>query len=345
MKHQIKSGSTNKRLQAVQASRHLRLAHRRHTGRITPHHTTSYPILVMILLIVGVLMFEWSGMVKAVQYGPESGNYIVRTSVKGTPPVQKPTISRPGNGNHFTETPMTVSGNCQLETYVVLYRNGVFSGVAQCDAEGKYSIKTDLFVGPNKLQVRIFSPTDQAGPYSDIRTVYYDPIKQMISDPDIRDPLLLKSQFRYQGYYINQPSLWDLSISGGAPPFAIAVDWGDGTSDLLSKATIGDFSLEHAYRTSGGYKGSYTIQVTAKDTRGAHTSLQLLSIINDPNGATSTTGSPSGGITDPSSYEHLLKYAWSGYIAAILMMISFWLGERREYHLLKPYLRKQRKHA
>ncbi len=334
-----------KKLRAVQTSRHFRIAHSRHTGHITPHRTTSYPVLAMILLIVGVLMYGWSGMVNAVQYGPESGHYVVRTSVKGTAPTTKPTIIKPNNGSHFTETPITVSGSCQVETYVVLYRNGVFSGVGQCLEDGTYSIRTDLFVGPNKLQVRVFSPTDQAGPYSDVRTVYYDPLKQMVSDPDIRDPLLLKSQFRYQGYYTGQPSSWDLSISGGTPPFAISVDWGDGKTDLVSKASIGDFNLEHIYQTAGGYKGSYNIQVTAKDARNAQTSLQLLAIINNPNGATSTTGSTSSGVTDPNSYEHLLKYAWSGYAAALLMLVSFWLGEVREKQLLRPYLRKQRKHA
>ncbi len=334
-----------KKLQAIQTSRHFRISHRRHTGHVTPHRTTSYPVLAMIVLIVGVLMYGWSGMVNAVQYGPESGNYVVKTSVKGTAPVQKPTITKPGNGSHFTETPMTVSGNCQPETYVVLYRNGVFSGVGQCMQDGTYSIRTDLFVGPNKLQVRVFSPTDQAGPYSDVRTVYYDPLKQMVSDPDIRDPLILKSQFRYQGYYTGSSSSWDLSISGGQPPFAIAVDWGDGKTDLTSKATIGDFNLEHTYQAAGGYRGNYPVQITAKDARGAQTSLQLLAIINNPNGATSTTGTTNGGVTDANSYEHLLKYAWSGYAAAILMLISFWLGERRELQLLRPYLRKQRKHA
>ena len=120
-----------KKLRAVQTSRHFRIAHSRHTGHITPHRTTSYPVLAMILLIVGVLMYGWSGMVNAVQYGPESGHYVVRTSVKGTAPTTKPTIIKPNNGSHFTETPITVSGSCQVETYVVLYRNGVFSGVAQ----------------------------------------------------------------------------------------------------------------------------------------------------------------------------------------------------------------------
>ena len=90
-----------KKLRAVQTSRHFRIAHSRHTGHITPHRTTSYPVLAMILLIVGVLMYGWSGMVNAVQYGPESGHYVVRTSVKGTAPTTTPTIIKPNNGSNL----------------------------------------------------------------------------------------------------------------------------------------------------------------------------------------------------------------------------------------------------
>jgi hypothetical protein len=347
MKKQSKRRSAPKKVRAIQTSRHLRVSHRRHTGHVTPHRTTSYPVLAMIVLIVGVLMASWTTAVKAVDLTPPiTDSYTVHTKVVGTAPTQPPTISYPQANTKFMATPITVSGRCQVETYLKLFRNGVFSGVAICKANGTYTFQTDLFNGANKLQVRIYSPTDQAGPYSLITTVYYQPIGNSGSATDNANPLLLKSQYNYRGYYTGTVTDWQLSVEGGTPPYALAVDWGDGTHDLVSKATAGNFTLQHKYKRAGGYKGSYVVQFSASDTNKAQTFLQLLAIINNPGGANnvvSNVGGGSGSVGD-NLLNQGVKYAWSGYGVAVLMLVSFWLGERRELQQLKPRLRKQ-KHA
>lgn len=362
----MKTGSNRQKpsnLQAIQTSRHLQVTHRRHTGHITPRHTTSYPILAMILLLVGVLLATWTNMVAA---GPQltqpiSNSYGVHTKVVGTAPTKPPTITSPLTGTKFTRSPITVTGKCQVDTYIVLYRNSAFSGVGLCNEDGTYRIRTDLFVGSSTLQTRVFSPTDLPGPYSNSETVYYHPVDLplVVAEPSsgaaapqaptvkVTNPLIFKSQYNYHGTYTGEPSKWVLSIEGGTPPYAISINWGDGSRELISKSSPGTFALEHTYQKAGGYKGSYYIEFAATDASRSTTFLQLLAIINDPPGKAAGSIANRGGPQNLSDIQSpadaITKYVWSGYGVSLLMLSSFWLGERRILHQMPPS--KRHRHA
>jgi len=129
---------------------------------------------------------------------------------------------------------------------------------------------------------------------------------------------------------------YQVSIEGGQAPYAIAVEWGDGQHSLLSQATSGNFAITHTYQKAGGYHGSYSIKVSATDAVGQQTNLQLLTIVNaQPNAAIgqllATGGDGSSGL------QQALRYIWPSYGMIVLMVASFWLGERQElFHLRHP---------
>ncbi len=359
-----------RQLRAVQTSRHLRVTHHKHTGHRLPGRTTSYPLLAMIVLCVGVFLMSWTRFVTA-------SDYQVNARVPGPAPTQAATIDNPIGGTHFTSQPIDVSGTCPSSTYVSLYRNGKFSGVALCQADNKYSLQTGLFVGNNELQVYVFSLTDVPGPVSNSVNVVYslplqpDPTPQP-SQPGSTaapaptsnsgssarggtgqtpaDPLVFKTDFKYTGQYTGKNNTWRLDISGGNPPYAISVDWGDGSTSLISRPSAGVFSVDHVYKAAGAYKGSYIVKFKASDASGAQAFLQLLTIVNDPPSATGVTTKSDlfGGGSDsaPTYLQTILRYIWPGYGIVVLMLLSFWLGERREYRNLKPRLKKARhRHA
>lgn len=339
---------------------HLRLSHRRHTGHVLPRSQTSYPVLLMILLCVGVLLASWTRLVTAdvVTYS-KSDSYTVHASVPGPPPSTAATIDSPADGEKFTATPISVSGTCPLTTYVTLYRNNFMSGVALCDATGHYNLTSDLFVGQNKLKVIDYSYTDVAGPASNIISVFYVPPQSNsgstgstgssggsssgVAEKGI-SPLVLKSDFAFQGYYVGTAIDWQLIIDGGTGPYAVAVDWGDGTHGLLSRSGKGSITFTHSYKKSGGYHGSYAPIFTATDADGQQTSLQLLAIVtNRPTPAATTYGGNTlSGLAAAGGHSvaRFIKYVWPSYLVLVLMLTSFWLGERREYYALKPRLRK-----
>lgn len=327
----------------------------------------------MLLLIVGVFLVSWTRGVKADPLVTRQGSYSLTVSVPGPPPSQAAIIDVPHEGQKFTSQPITVSGDCPVDTYEVLYRNGAFSGVALCDYTGHYSMTTGLFPGNNQLKVRDFSPTDVAGPWSNTVNVSYNP-SQPVTPPSTGEPgnnpsttnsggpkvygepLIFKTNFVYTGHYVGQATTWQLDIEGGEAPYAVSVDWGDGAQSLVSRSRAGNFTITHIYQKPGsGYRGSYVTKFTASDQNGNLGFLQLMAIVNNPPSSTahghagigSTNGNgqsgSSGGILTKSYLLTILKYVWSSYLFAVLLLLSFWLGERREYQRLKPLLKNQRK--
>ncbi len=367
--------SASKKLRAVQTSRHWQVAPHKHTGHLTHRRTTSYPTLFMIVLCVGVFLVGWTHFVTADSFvypGPVTNGYTVHASVPGPAPTIAATIDSPLEGAKFTSPLITVSGRCPLNTYETLYRNGAFSGVALCDVNGHYELQTGLFPGVNQLQVRVFSPTDVPGPLSNTVSVTYqtpvppkppttgggsNPSTTNTNGPNVQgQPLIFKTTFVYEGHYVGAPSTWELDIEGGTAPYAVSVDWGDGQHSLVSRPRAGYFTVRHVYQKPGGYRGSYVTKFSASDADGSETLLQLMAIVNNPpdNPASSNhnllsglgnlgkAGTGSGTGTIDGYVLTLLKYVWPSYLIVVLMLLSFWLGERREYQHLKPRLKRTR---
>ncbi|HVX23733.1 MAG TPA: hypothetical protein VG992_00055 [Candidatus Saccharimonadales bacterium] len=351
-----------KKLRAIQTSRHLRVVHHRHTGHVLPKRSTSYPTLAMIVLCTGVFLSSWTRWATAdPTYGPASDSYTVHVRVPGPPPTIAATIDTTNNQTVMPDLtvkalPLSLKGSCALNTYETLYRNSTFSGVAMCEPPGTYHLDTALFPGVNRLQVQTFSLTDVPGPLSDPINVTYTPPAPphhsggggssgssgggaSSGGSPVAEPLLLKSTFKFQGYYIGQATPWTVAIEGGTAPYAVAVDWGDGGHALLSRAHAGSLTLDHIYHKHGGYKGTYPVAFSVSDAKGQTSSLQLLAIINNPPPGTGVIKTPTVGSTisgTPDWVRHMLTYIWPSYGLVVLMLTSFWLGERRELRLLKP---------
>jgi hypothetical protein len=361
MKKTAKRRASAKNLRAIQTSRHLHVAHRRHTGHAIAKRHTSYPVLAMLVLCVGVFLASWTSFASG-DPPPITNSYTVHASVPGPAPTIAATIDSPLDGAKITDLPVSVSGSCPLNTYVSLYDNGAFSGVALCAADGTYQLAGGLFIGSNKLQARVYSLTDLPGPISNAVTVTYQPKTGGVTNPSpssnstnassassesaLTPPLSLKTTFSYKGVYTGQSNTWEVAIDGGQAPYAISIDWGDGKSDLISHSKAGVLSLEHTYKKAGGYRGSYIIKLSATDASGTKTYLQLLTIVNDPPAGAANHVTPTGGSQGfSSSYTgQIMKYIWPGYGIVSLMLASFWLGERREIQLFKRH-RHRTRHA
>ncbi len=378
MKTKIKS-PTSKQLTAIQTSRHFRVSHHRHSGRVLPRRSTSYPLLTMIVLCVGVLIGGWTHIVTAATnpYGPpQSGSYMVHASVPGPAPTQPASIVSPTTGTHFTDKPIIIRGNCPADSgdgYVSIYRNGFYSGTALCDTNGTYQLSIDLFAGANQLVAKVYNFTDVPGPASAPITVYYDPPQPSVipdaptpatstsskSKPAAQGfsvnaapnssaplttivPLTLSTDFTIHGYYVGQQSIWQLDLGGGAAPYALAVEWGDGSNSVASRGEAGPVRLTHTYEKPGGYHGNYVVKFTATDAAGSQTYLQLLVIVNSRMPSTVGSTSPNDGGYASGMLHTLRNYIWPSYGVVVLMLASFWLGERREYRILKPRLRRTR---
>ncbi|HEY5549652.1 MAG TPA: hypothetical protein VIK37_00370 [Candidatus Saccharimonadales bacterium] len=255
----------------------------------------------------------------------DSGAVGVEGTIPSTPPTSAPTISQPTNGQVFTTLPITVAGLCQNNLLVEVFKNGVFAGSVQC-VGGSYSLQIDLFSGRNDLVARQFDALNQSSPDSNTVTVTFND-----SLPGAGPRISLTTAYAKRGAVPGETLTWPITISGGTPPFAISVDWGDKSSlDLISNDAAGDVLLNHIYNQSG----IYNITIKASDSKGQVAFLQVVGIGNGPIQQTTTTR-PAAQAT---SATRILLISLA--VALPLLLASFWLGKKHQLQVIRTRIRR-----
>jgi hypothetical protein len=310
----------------------------------------AYPLFIFILLCTGVFLVGWTLRATAI-------NIKVTARIPGPPVTNQATIETPTTGEHFNSIPIDINGNCPANAaYVEIFSNGVMKGSAICGPDFSYQISVDLFPGVNELVAHSFNITDDEGPVSATVSVFYDvpqPPPTVPNDgvgspsspsPEATPLLLIKTAFLYKGYYVGDKVEWPIEISGGNPPYALSIDWGDGTTDVISRGRPGKFNIAHTYSQAGGYKGSYEVKVKASDSKGKKAYLQFFVIISED-----TQVAPVGSIYSkpPPRLGGSLRWllvAWPAYGVVVLMTLSYILGEREEMIILRKNGMLKRRH-
>lgn len=195
------------KLGAKQAKQNVR-ASRPFRKRVLLH-----PFTAMLLLCAGVLIV-----------GTTLRSFAASYSLTATVPAQIPgapaTIISPDSQQHFSAPLARITGNCPAQTYVKLFRNTTFSGVAQCVAN-TYQVQTSLVAGTNQLNAQVYNLTDQPGPPSAPITVYYDQTTETPPAPPAHVPTTMwVTNVDNKGY--KQGSVLRASdnptVAGWAPP-------------------------------------------------------------------------------------------------------------------------------
>lgn len=290
--------------------RRLKLTHHRHTGRLLHNQHTSWAGLAFLSLCLGVAMTILTAAVLAA----ETKSVKVSAIVPAPAPKTAPTITKPVNGQVFSKIPISVEGTCLSGYRVEVYRNNSLAGATICSGSGEFVLSIDLFEGKNLLSAAQFNSYDVASPRSNIVEVTYKrPVGGGVSFPQF----LILTDKAYQGLLAGETAEYIIEVVGGNKPYAFSVNWGDGTVDLISVATAGRHYLKHQYQGAG----TFQISISGSDNRDQKASLQLLAIVRGPVAAAS--------ISD----RGILLIVWPIYVALLLMLASFWLGERHEDHI------------
>ena len=304
----------------------LKISHHKHSGKLRPHEYTSYGPLLVLLVVVGVALGVCTVAASPTDNTTKYGSVGLTGTMPGKPPTVAATISSPTNGQRFSQTPITVKGTCPENTLVELYKNDIFAGSTTCDDGGKYTLEIDLLIGENKLIARVYDSLGQAGPDSQTVTVFYDalPAQQSSLTPLSfgNGQLLLNTDAVFRGTFPGQEMAVPISIIGGTAPYAINIQWGDGTNTVIPRNDALKFNALHTYKRAG----TYQIVIQATDSQGRVAFLTVAAIVN---------GQPAAGIgstSKPASSKLLLL--WPIFTAAVAAVISFWLGERREKRIL-----------
>jgi hypothetical protein len=264
------------------------------------------------------------------QQNPQSGAVGLEGKVPSPPPTQAATISVPGNGQTFKSTPITISGLCKTGLLVKVFSNNIFIGADSC-TNGSYSIQADLFSGRNDLVARVFDSLDQAGPDSNVVSVTFADTQFITFGTRVT----LSSVYAQFGADPGKELQWPIILSGGVGPYALSVDWGDGSApSLQSESFPGNITIKHTYKSAGVYK----VIVKATDANGTVAFLQLVGVGNGKVSQTSTASSSSGG-TNTNTTTIIW---WPMLLLLPLIAAAFWLGRRHELFAIRKQLEKSR---
>lgn len=202
----------------------------------------------------------------------------INSIVYGPPPATAPTIDVPADGLRFNDSLITVSGTCITGLTVRVFRNNIFGGSTICNAGGSYSLQINLQVGSNQLVARQYDGLNQASPDSNIVNVTYSPPPQSPSTPAAPQAVVqlqLSCDYATTKGFVDQTFKLPCQITGGVPPYAVSINWGDGTNSVVALDTAGRFMLEHTYKSAG----NYLIKIQATDKPGEDAFLQIAVVI------------------------------------------------------------------
>lgn len=240
-------------------------------------------------------------------------------------PTQAATIGTPHNGQTFSTSPITVAGICKTGLLVKVFANNVFVGSAMC-TNGSFSLKVSLFSGKNDLVARVYDSLDQAGPDSNVVSVTYHDANYA----QYGTQLTMTTSYARRGANPGDVLTWPIVLSGGTPPYALSVDWGDSSgSDLKSEDFAGKVNLTHVYDSAGVYE----VVVKATDHNGSAAYLQLVAVANGQatQAANSTNKNKAATIKVAPQWYYFLP-------VVPLLLIAFWLGGRNELYVIRKRL-------
>ncbi len=306
----------------------LKISPHSHSLKLRPHEHTSYLPLAFLLLVVGAALAAYSLSASAATpyTGPEAGSVSLTGNVPASPPKVGATINSPHDGQHFSSSPVTVSGSCPTDTLVEIYKNNIFAGSTPCNSSNNFSIDIDPLFGQNVLTAQVYDVLNQAGPVSNPVTIFYDYSFAGAASASFLDlsgsQLLLTTDAAFRGSFPNQQLNVPITVIGGTAPFAINVEWGDSANQVVPTANDSTFNVSHAYTKPGTYK----ITIQGSDSKHLSAFLTVAAIINGkPDVLAATTGKTGG---------KGLLFLWPVFAIAATALASFWIGERREKKIL-----------
>lgn len=305
----------------------LKLSHHRRSGRLLPRKHSSHGVL-MILILVSAGLLVWAAREEQKVVAVLANNNItVSGVVPGPPPDTPPIINQPQTGDKFDKGLIDITGTIPGENIVEIYTNGIFAGAAGCVA-GSFNGKINLIAGNNEIKARQVDNLNQRGPLSQPFSVSYLP--KLIQSP-LNSQFYLMPSAAYFGTLAGQNHNLQATLLGGQAPYAVHINWGDGSYDLLSLTAAGPFEKAHKYQQSG----CFVIEIKSTDAAGKEAFAQTVVVVGGK------TPADDGALSILRT--SVLDDTWPLFVVGFSAVSLFWLGEAYELQSLKRrfYFRKK----
>lgn len=332
-------------------------AEHKHTGKRLPHRHTSHGLLLLILIAAGIILFLNFAVMKAAGITISNG-VTVSLTVPGAPPTEGAVITSPQHQSRVTQALLRIEGTCPVDTYVSIFRNGEHAGSVACASPGTFRLTVQLAEGNNTLQAQNYDNLDQPGPTTPQITIEYVPDEpdeqpalnasedivvvptipvaempqptesscEASSTPTTTDELIVSVPCITRNIFVGEKLQLPVFISGGIPPYALSVDWGDESGiELHSLNTAGRHVLSHTYLSPI----SRALSLKAADAKGKSYQIQSVIVVNGDAGAAALVDGDDNPVTSffNSVARNWIEASVPVYWAIVAIFLGFWVGD------------------
>lgn len=219
----------------------------------------------------------------------------------------------------------TISGLAPAYSDItVTFHSVVSTCKTKADARGVWicTLANELVLGLHQVDVVAVTPEGQ--------TLVFPSFKVLVKDgqptlKQARPSIVLKSEYQYQVKKAGELFEWQVGVSGGTPPYSISVDWGDDVVEQLGHPDQSLITLSHAYSAPR----DYPVLVTITDAAGTSATMQWVAIVKDSLAYAAFVSTHKGGVGAVlDTARQWLWIVWPVYIAVVLMVLSYWIGEQ-----------------
>jgi len=348
--------------------RHFRLVEHKHTGKLVHFKHTSHLALVGILVIVGFFLFASSSLVSSLT----SGQVTVGVIVPGKAPTVGAVITSPLDGTIYKDyNVVKISGTCSPESFVVVKDNNITAGSTNCTIAGIFVMDIQLSNGNNVLGALNYDNLNQVGPSTPLVTVRLEkpvtvaPVEVIMptlpsnpstipglqpaqSDCDDYNPGNLVTGGEPHVAVVCVPRLFmpkidqvmGILVWGGAPPYALRIDFSDGKGDtLVSISKPGYITRPFHYEFPGTYKIDFKLTDNKGSSAVVQTAVQASGVPVSGSAGSDESGT---GATLPDDVlnsnpaakmiKEVLQSSWFDspvpfYLLAVSVTLGFWGGD------------------
>jgi hypothetical protein len=188
---------------------------------------------------------------------------ITALPIQGQPPTgggignpggaapKPPVITQPSSGATVSNPVLTVKGTAQPGSRIDIFNGSRIIGSVFANTKGEWTIDISLSESLYELKARACFG-ELCSDFSNTVTIYYQAAQGRGG---------LYAYLDSYGYKrkANESLVFPLHIRGGQLPYAVTIDWGDGTVDRFSTEQL-DVSLSHTYKRAGYYNGRIIVQ-------------------------------------------------------------------------------------
>jgi hypothetical protein len=239
------------------------------------------------------------------------------------------TVPNPNVIKQLSNYPVIIGIAPPLSHVVVTAHSNPITCETDADTQGNWACQfsREIPFGNHIMEVRAITPVGDIVTLPDFQVIIMpvvDASKQQVGLV-LLSPII-SSDFQYKAYNANQPISWNIIFVGGTPPYAVHVEWGDSQESNYVRQDQSSFAITHTYFTE--QHTDFIVKVEATDADGFTAFIQLAAVVGQ---GSDSANDDSNSILTYLKNSNLLQFLWPSYIVVVLMAVSFYLGERREY--------------